>query len=115
VNITHLEHVFIALLIQMALLPFANARVTGAIAVALLLGREIAQHEYRLGVQRGWEWGETLPVGMLEGVWRGWTLDSVLDVAFPALACTAVAIAIKLIKPKRLNCESETSRNDKSP
>ncbi|ASK18989.1 MULTISPECIES: hypothetical protein [unclassified Halomonas] len=98
-NITHLEHVFIALLIQMALLPFANARVTGAIAVALLLGREIAQHEYRLAVQRGWEWGQTLPVGIFEGVWRGWTLDSVLDVVLPALACTVVAITIKIIKP----------------
>ncbi|WKD30244.1 hypothetical protein NDQ72_09980 [Halomonas sp. KG2] len=101
-NITHLEHVFIALLIQMALLPFANARVTGTIAVALLLGREIAQHEYRLAVQRGWEWGQTLPVGIFEGVWRGWTLDSVLDVVLPALACTVAAIAINLIA-KRLN------------
>jgi hypothetical protein len=101
VNITHLEHVFVALLIQIVLLPFANARVTGAIAVAILLGREIAQHEYRLGIQRGWEWGETLPVGMFEGVWRGWTLDSVLDVLLPALACTIVATAIKLIKAKR--------------
>lgn len=98
-NITHLEHVFVALLIQVALLPFANARVTGAIAVALLLGREIAQHEYRLAVQRGWEWGQTLPVGIFEGVWRGWTLDSVLDVVLPALACTVVAITIKIIKP----------------
>ncbi|MCD6003296.1 MAG: hypothetical protein J7L56_10600 [Halomonas sp.] len=98
-NITHLEHVFVALLIQMALLPFANARVTGAIAVALLLGREIAQHEYRLAVQRGWEWGQTLPVGIFEGVWRGWTLDSVLDVVLPALTCTVVAITIKIIKP----------------
>ncbi|MGP5016993.1 hypothetical protein ACTXPD_08225 [Vreelandella alkaliphila] len=98
-NITHLEHVFVALLIQVALLPFASARVTGAIAVALLLGREIAQHEYRLAVQRGWEWGKTLPVGIFEGVWRGWTLDSVLDVVLPALACTVVAITIKIIKP----------------
>lgn len=100
-NMTHLEHVFVALLIQIALLPVANARVTGAIAVAILLGREIAQHEYKLGIQRGWEWGETLPIGMFEGVWRGWTLDSVLDVLFPALACTVVAIAIQVIKAKR--------------
>ncbi|MGO2007821.1 MULTISPECIES: hypothetical protein [Halomonadaceae] len=102
-NITHLEHVFIALLIQMALLPFANARVTGTIAVALLLGREIAQHEYRLAVQRGWEWGQTLPVGIFEGVWRGWTLDSVLDVILPALACTVAAIAINTAKSRKLS------------
>ncbi len=98
-NITHLEHAFVALLIQMALLPFANAKITGTIAVALLLGREIAQHEYRLAVLRGWEWGQTLQVGIFEGVWRGWTQDSVLDVVLPALACTVVAITIKIIKP----------------
>lgn len=98
-NATHLEHAFVALLIQMALLPFANAKITGTIAVALLLGREIAQHEYRLAVQRGWEWGQTLPVGIFEGVWRGWTLDSALDIVVPALVCTVVAVAIKIIKP----------------
>lgn len=91
-NITHLEHIIIALIIQLLLLPLTSARVAGSIAVALLLGREIAQHEYRLGTQRGWEWGETLPVGMLEGVWRGWTLDSALDVLLPAMACGTVAL-----------------------
>lgn len=93
-DITHLEHVIIALIIQLSLLPFASARVAGVIPVAILLGREIAQHEYRLGIQRGWEWGETLPVGMFEGVWRGWTLDSVLDVLLPALACELLAVMV---------------------
>ncbi|MBT2774421.1 hypothetical protein J7J47_19535 [Halomonas sp. ISL-60] len=93
-DITHLEHVIIALVIQLSLLPFVSARVAGAIPVAILLGREIAQHEYRLGIQRGWEWGETLPVGMFEGVWRGWTLDSALDVLLPALACGLLAFLI---------------------
>lgn len=97
-NITHLEHVIIALIIQLALLPFVSARVAGVIPVAILLGREIAQHEYRLAIQRGWEWGETLPVGMFEGVWRGWTLDSVLDVLLPALACGLLAFLIGLKK-----------------
>lgn len=91
---THLEHVIIALIIQLSLLPFVSAYVAGVIPVAILLGREIAQHEYRLGIQRGWEWGETLPVGMFEGVWRGWTLDSVLDVLLPALACGLLALMI---------------------
>ncbi|MBT2787361.1 hypothetical protein J7J48_13350 [Halomonas sp. ISL-106] len=93
-DITHLEHVIIALIIQLSLLPFVSARVAGVIPVAILLGREIAQHEYRLGIQRGWEWGETLPVGMFEGVWRGWTLDSALDVLLPALACGLLAFLI---------------------
>lgn len=95
-NITHFEHVTIALIIQLLLLPFVSARVGGTIAIAVFLGREIAQHEYRLGIQRGWEWGETLPVGMFEGVWRGWTLDSVLDVLLPALACAVVAIVVSV-------------------
>lgn len=95
-NITHLEHVIIALVIQCSLLPLVSAKVAGSIAISLLLGREIAQHEYRLGIQRGWEWGETLPVGMFEGVWRGWTLDSVLDVLLPALACGVVALVLSI-------------------
>ncbi|MEL7967574.1 hypothetical protein AAG587_14440 [Vreelandella neptunia] len=93
-DITHLEHVIIALVIQLSLLPFVSAYMAGAIPVAILFGREIAQHEYRLGIQRGWEWGETLPVGMFESVWRGWTLDSVLDVLLPALACGLLAVMV---------------------
>lgn len=97
-DVTHLEHVIIALLIQLSLLPFVSARVAGVIPLAILLGREIAQHEYRLGIQRGWAWGETLPVGMFEGVWRAWTLDSVLDVLLPALACGLLALLIEFKK-----------------
>ncbi|MDQ7734145.1 hypothetical protein QT231_15640 [Halomonas sp. SpR1] len=93
-DVTHLEHVIIALIIQLSLLPLVSARVAGVIPVAILLGREIAQHEYRLGIHRGWAWGETLPVGMFEGVWHGWTLDSVLDVLLPALACGLLALLI---------------------
>ncbi|MCC5903924.1 MAG: hypothetical protein JJT87_18585 [Halomonas sp.] len=99
-NYTHLEHIFVALMIQFMLLPFVSAKVSGSIAIALLLGREIAQHEYKLGVQRGWEWGETLPVGMFEGVWRGWTLDSALDVILPALACIMAAAILHALGKK---------------
>lgn len=91
-NLSHLEHVVIALLVQFALLLFTRPWSAGAIAVAIFLGREIAQHEYKLGIRRGWEWGETLPVGLFEGVWRAWTLDSVLDVLMPALACALAAM-----------------------
>ena len=97
-DVTQLEHVIIALILQLSLLPFVSAPVAGAIPVAILLGREIAQHEYRLGIQRGWTWGETLPIGMFEGVWRGWTLDSVLDVLLPALACGLLAYMIEFQK-----------------
>lgn len=99
-NYTHLEHVIIALIIQCSLMLFIPARTAGAIAVAIFLGREIAQHEYRLAIHRGWEWGETLPVGMFEGVWQGWTLDSILDVALPGLACLLLATLASQLKRK---------------
>lgn len=99
-NYTHLEHVFVALLIQFMLLPLVSAKVSGSIAIALLLGREIAQHEYKLAIQRDWQWGETPPVGMFEGVWRGWTLDSALDVLLPALACMVAATAIHVLSKR---------------
>ena len=104
-NITHLEHVIIALVIQISLLPLVSVRVAGSIAIALLLGREVAQHEYRLGIQRGWEWGEALPVGMFEGVWGGWTLDSVLDVLLPALACGVLALAVSAKRHRNVRAQ----------
>lgn len=90
-NRTHLEHALIALLIQFALYPFIGLWAAGAIAVALFLGREIAQNEYRLANSRGWQWGQVPPVKWHEGAWRAWTLDSVLDVLSPLLVCAAAA------------------------
>ncbi len=93
-NMSHLEHVLIGLGIQLllALLPRVTLWVSGALVVAVFLGREIAQHEYRLAVARGWEWGQTQPVGLFEGVYKGWHLDSILDVLAPALTCLLVAL-----------------------
>lgn len=92
-NRTHLEHAVIALVIQLALMGFIGAWHAGGLAVALFLGREIAQHEYKLGVERGWQWGQTLPVKWWEGVIRGWTRDSAFDLLAPALICAALALA----------------------
>lgn len=90
-NKTQLEHALIALLIQLALWPFMGLWLAGALACALFLGRELAQNEYRLANRRGWLWGDTLPVRWHEGLWRGWTLDSVLDIAAPVVACACAA------------------------
>jgi len=62
----------------------------GVVACAVFLGREIAQHEYRLALKRGWVYGRPKPVRWYEGTTTGWTVDSVLDVVAPAAACLAV-------------------------
>ncbi|WP_422156417.1 hypothetical protein KV699_07255 [Vreelandella titanicae] len=90
-NKTQLEHALIALLIQLALWPFVGMWIAGAIAVTLFLGREISQNEYRLAKNREWQWGEVLPVGWHEGLWRGWTKDAVFDVMAPLVACLVFA------------------------
>ncbi|WNL39532.1 hypothetical protein RN347_03075 [Halomonas sp. PAMB 3264] len=99
---SHLEHVLIGLGIQLllALLPRVTLWVSGALAVAVFLGREIAQHEYKLAVARGWEWGQTQPVGVLEGVVTGWHLDSVLDVLAPAAGCFLLALGVWAIRQR---------------
>lgn len=88
---TQLEHALIALLIQFALWALVGPWAAGAIAVALFLGREIAQNEYRLANSRGWQWGQVPPVRWYEGAYRAWTLKAVLDIAAPLVACLAAA------------------------
>lgn len=91
-NRTHLEHTIIALVAQFALWSVFGPWGAGAVAIAPLVGREIAQHEYKLALARGWEWGQKKPVRWFEGLIKGWSIDSVLDVAIPALVCGVVAI-----------------------
>ncbi|MDN6297165.1 MAG: hypothetical protein L0J54_03945 [Halomonas sp.] len=67
-----LEHVVIAVMIQLILIYWLGVWGSGAVAVAIFLGREIAQNEYKLALIRGWEWGETPPVKWHEGLTTGW-------------------------------------------
>ncbi|MBZ5487015.1 hypothetical protein HW452_05695 [Halomonas aquamarina] len=83
-NITHLEHTIIALLFQALLWPFVGRWVAGSLIVAVFLGREIAQHEYAGGGPN--------EVWYLYGLFNHWSLDSVLDVLTPAVACTVLAL-----------------------
>ncbi len=85
-NITHLEHAVIALIFQALLWPFVGRWVAGSLIVAVFLGREIAQHEYAGGGPN--------EVWHLYGLFNHWSLDSVLDVLTPALACTLVALVM---------------------
>lgn len=91
-NRTHLEHTIIALVTQLALWPVLGPWGAGSTACALFLGREIAQHEYKLALARGWERGQKKPVRWFEGLIKGWSIDSVLDVAIPALVCGLAAL-----------------------
>lgn len=91
-NRSYIEHALIAVLLQFALWPFLESMwVAGGVAVAIFLGREIAQNEYRVANRRGWAWGQVPPVAWHEGAWRGWTLKSVFDVLSPLLVCAFVA------------------------
>lgn len=83
-NISHLEHIVIALLFQALLWPFVGRWVAGSLIVAVFLGREIAQHEYAGGGAN--------EVWQLYGLFNHWSLDSFLDFAAPAVACALVAI-----------------------
>lgn len=96
-NRTHLEHAAIAALIQLALWPVLGPIAAGIVPVAVFLGREIAQHEYRLAIQRGWSWGRPMPVRWYEGLTSGWGRDSILDVFTPAAVCAAIATAGTLL------------------
>lgn len=96
-NRSYIEHSLIAVLIQFALWPFIGMWVAGSVAVALFLGREIAQNEYRVAQRRGWTWGQVLPVNWYEGAWRGWTMKSVFDVLSPLAACLLVALIAQRI------------------
>ncbi|WP_275286923.1 hypothetical protein [Halomonas elongata] len=103
-NQSHLAHAIIAVLITVTIwavmtrLDLPAGEILGAaVAIALYLGREITQHEYKLGIQRGWQWGQTLPVRWWEGLLRGWSKDSALDLIAPAVACLALVLAYQLL------------------
>lgn len=92
-NKSHLEHAIAAAAIQAAFLWVIGPWASGAVAVAIFLGREIAQNEYGVAVSRGWKYGEKPPVKWYEGLTKGWDTDAILDVATPALVCSGAAFA----------------------
>lgn len=99
---TLVEHFVIAIAIQLGLSPLIGMVSAGWVSCAIFLGREIAQHEYHLGIDRGWEWGHKLPVKWYEGLIHHWSLDSVLDVLAPVLACSLVALTVKCIRKAKV-------------
>lgn len=78
-----IQHGVIAILIQLALWPLFGLWSAGGIAVALFLGREIAQHEYKGDGPKLESWDY--------GLLHHWNLDSGLDVALPLAFCACLA------------------------
>lgn len=85
-NASHLEHLVIGIGIQLLLWPFFGRWAAGGMAVAVFLGREIAQHEYKGGGGNVVSW--------YYGMLNHWTADSLLDVATPLAGCLLVAVAV---------------------
>lgn len=93
-NITHLEHIVIALLIQglfilvFHLIKRSHGEWFGAFFVtALFLGREHAQREYKIGDPSKLVGYEALDI------WR-WSLDAQLDFLLPTLTAFIVVYLI---------------------
>jgi hypothetical protein len=88
-NKSNFVHAAWALLIQLLVFAFTRDWVTGAAAgIFFFLGREHAQAERRIA--------GSAPVSLLKW-WQGftgWTTDSFLDLAMPAVACTLIAVAL---------------------
>lgn len=89
INRSHAEHSLIAVVVQLLLWPLFGGIAAGAIACAVFLGREIAQHEYKGGGPKR--------VSLLYGLFHHWSTDSILDVAAPAVACASIVVLARLI------------------
>lgn len=87
-NITHLEHIVYALLIQLAIgFPTRNYWIGAAAAIAFFVGREHAQREFEIGnpsTLKPWEGFD---------IWS-WSLDAQLDLIGPVVATVVAALFI---------------------
>ena len=50
-------------------------------------------------IWRGWKWGGPKPVHWHEGLWRGWTRDSVFDLLAPLVVCLLAAWLVSRYLP----------------
>ena len=94
----NLEHSAYALLFMAIIGLLTNNWLAGAmLGIGFFLGREHAQAEYRV-IQKFYE-GKRANMPWYGGFEpRAWDLDSVLDLLFPIIACTAVCIAAAITK-----------------
>lgn len=94
----NLEHSAYALLFMAIIGLLSGDWLAGAmLGVGFFVGREHAQAEYRV-IQKFYD-GKRANMPWYGGFEpRGWDLDSVLDLLFPIIACTAVCIAVVITK-----------------
>jgi hypothetical protein len=86
---TPLEHAGLALCVQLIIgLTTGGWWAGAAFGAAYFLGREIAQHEYKL-----WRPGERRDPWWLS-ITHGWSRDSVLDAGVPAMVVVLVALLV---------------------
>ena len=97
-NISNFIHAGYAVLIQVIVWLLSGDWFAGAmLGIGFFAGREHSQAEYRSiekfygGKRANMPW-----YGGFEP--RAWDLDSVLDLLFPIIACTAVCIAAAITK-----------------
>ena len=100
-NFTHLEHIIIAVLIQLVIGLLTGNWWAGAAAGSyLFIGREIAQAEHRWIKQLGNGKRENMPEwgGLDLKVWK-WpeNSDSWLDWVLPAVTTVIIAILIEVV------------------
>ena len=88
-NKTHLEHVVIALVIQLVFWPLLGIWGAGALAVGIFLGRELSQHETSGGGANAVKW--------YYGIVNHWTKDSILDAVAPLAGCLTVATIVEVL------------------
>lgn len=94
-NLTHVSHMFIALLILSVVYVFTrNAWVGAALAIGFYTGREHAQREYKIG-----DPSHLMPWEAFD-VWN-WSLDARLDLFCPIAAAVAAALLISFLERRR--------------
>ena len=98
-NISNFIHAGYALLMQLIVWLITGDWLAGAmLGIGFFAGREHSQAEYRsiekfYGGKRA-----NMPNDFVGFMPRAWDLDSVLDLLFPIIACTAVCIAAAITK-----------------
>lgn len=86
-NKTHVEHLVIAIAIQLLLWPLLGIWGSGALAVGIFIGREVSQHETSGGGANAVKW--------YYGIVNHWTKDSILDAVVPLAGCLVVATLVE--------------------
>ncbi len=91
-NKSHLQHGLYAFVLQVMFYPVSLV-IGGVFACSVFLGREICQHEWKEARRLRLTSLKELPNPFV-GVYKHWTIDSILDVAIPVVVCSIVALIL---------------------